>query len=68
MAIPSPAEPLTALTSALVDDAGLFPPEELDMASAIVRHRRDRAAGNPVLTHRFVCWSGLRKRFTPDKP
>ena len=31
MAIASPAEPLTVLTSALVDDAGLFPPEELDM-------------------------------------
>ena len=30
MAILSPAEPLTVLTSALVDDAG-FPPEELDM-------------------------------------
>lgn len=55
MAIASPAEPLTALTSALVDDAGLFPPEELDMASAVARHRRDRAAGSPVLTHRFVC-------------
>lgn len=55
MAIPSPAEPLTVLTSALVDDAGLFPPEELDMVSAMARHRRDRAAGSPVLTHRFVC-------------
>jgi hypothetical protein len=50
-----PAEPLTVLTSALVDDAGLFPPEELDMAAAVARHRRDRAAGSPVLTHRFVC-------------
>ena len=68
MAIASPAEPLKVLTSALVDDAGLFPPEELDMALAVARHRRDRAAGSPVLTHRFVCWSGLRKRFTPDKP
>ena len=55
MAILSPAEPLTVLTSALVDDAGLFPPEELDMVSAVARHRRDRAAGSPVLTHRFVC-------------
>lgn len=55
MAIVSPAEPLTVLTSALVDDAGLFPPEELDMVSAVARHRRDRAAGSPVLTHRFVC-------------
>jgi hypothetical protein len=52
---PSPAEPLTVLTSALVDDAGLFPPEQLDMASAVARHRRDLAAGSPVLTHRFVC-------------
>jgi hypothetical protein len=55
MAIASPAEPLTVLTSALVDDAGLFPPEELDMAPAVARHRRDRSAGSPVLTHRFVC-------------
>lgn len=55
MALLSPAEPLTVLTSALVDDAGLFPPEELDMACAVARHRRDRAAGSPVLTHRFVC-------------
>lgn len=55
MAIASPAEPLTVLTSALVEDAGLFPPEELDMVSAVARHRRDRAAGKPVLTHRFVC-------------
>jgi hypothetical protein len=55
MAIASPAEPLAVLTRALVDDAGLFPPEELDMASALARHRRDRAAGSPVLTHRFVC-------------
>jgi hypothetical protein len=55
MALLPPAEPLTLLTSALVDDAGLFPPEELDMAAAVARHRRDRAAGSPVLTHRFVC-------------
>jgi hypothetical protein len=55
MATPPLADPLTVLTSALVDDAGLFPPEQLDMASAVARHRRDRAAGSPVLTHRFVC-------------
>jgi len=55
MAFLSPAEPLAVLTGALVDDAGLFPPEELDMASAVARHRRDRVAGSPVLTHRFVC-------------
>lgn len=39
----------------LVDDAGLFPPEELGMAAAVARHHADRAAASPVLTHRFVC-------------
>lgn len=43
------------LLRGLVDDAGLFPPEALDMAAAVARHRADRALGNPVLTHRFVC-------------
>lgn len=43
------------LTSALVDDAGLFPPEELDLRAALTRHRVDQAAGSPVLSHRFVC-------------
>lgn len=40
---------------ALVDDAGLFPPEKLPMAAALARHRRDSAADNPVLSHRFLC-------------
>jgi len=43
------------LLLSLVDDAGLFPPEELDMAAAVSRHRTDLDAGSPVLTHRFVC-------------
>jgi hypothetical protein len=46
---------VTALFAALVDDAGLFPPEELAMPDALVRYRRDRVAGNPVLTGRFLC-------------
>ena len=52
-----PAQPTvatSALFSALVDDAGLFPPEQLDMAAAAARHRRDQAAASPVLSHRFV--------------
>lgn len=43
----------------LVDDAGLFPPEELSMTEAVARHRRNLAsAGTPggeVLSHRFLC-------------
>jgi hypothetical protein len=46
------------LTDRIVDDAGLFPPEELDMASALVRHRSDQAISKPVLSQRFVCPAG----------
>jgi hypothetical protein len=46
------------LTDRIVDDAGLFPPEELDMASAPVRHRSDQAISNPVFSQRFVCPAG----------
>jgi hypothetical protein len=44
-----------ALYTALVDDAGLFPPSRLPMAAALDRHRRDATAAHPVLTHRFLC-------------
>jgi hypothetical protein len=58
------------LLAALVDDAGLFPPESLPMAEALARHRADEAAGYPMLSHRFLCpasrigelraeWAGL---------
>lgn len=43
------------LFAALVDDAGLFPPERLPMAAAVARHRADAARGHPVLTHRLLC-------------
>jgi hypothetical protein len=43
------------LLAALVDDAGLFPPESLSMADALARHRADAAAGYPMLSHRFLC-------------
>jgi len=43
------------LLAALVDDAGLFPPEQLPMAAALARHRADEAAGHPMLTNRFLC-------------
>lgn len=46
------------LLSALVDDAGLFPPESLPMADALARHRADEAAGYPMLSHRFLCPAG----------
>src|SRR5258705_9412616 len=49
------------LIDRIVDDAGLFPPEALDMVSALVRHRSDKAISNPVLSQRFVCPAG---RFT----
>jgi hypothetical protein len=45
----------SALFAALVDDAGLFPPEQLPMPMAVARHRADARAGHPVLTHRFLC-------------
>lgn len=47
-----------ALLAALVDDAGLFPPELLPMDRALARHRADAAAAHPVLTHRFLCAAG----------
>jgi hypothetical protein len=43
------------LLAALVDDAGLFPPESLPMAAALARHRADETAGSPMLSHRFLC-------------
>jgi hypothetical protein len=43
------------LFDGLVDDAGLFPPERLPMDAAVRRHRADEAAGNSVLTQRFLC-------------
>lgn len=43
------------LLRALVDDAGLFPPEQLAMDAALSRHRADQRAGHPMLTHRFLC-------------
>ena len=43
------------LLAALVDDAGLFPPEQLPMAAALARHRADEAEGHPMLSHRFLC-------------
>ncbi|GAA2490278.1 hypothetical protein GCM10010406_27970 [Streptomyces thermolineatus] len=50
--------PPAALLARLVDDAGIFPPEELPMAAALARHRADSAAAHPVLTHRFLCPAG----------
>ncbi|WP_433435173.1 hypothetical protein [Nonomuraea sp. CA-141351] len=41
--------------TALVDDAGLFPPTSLHMDEALARNRRDLEHGNTVLTHRFLC-------------
>ena len=59
-----------ALLAALVDDAGLFPPERLSMDRAVARHRADAAAAHPVLTHRFLCAAGrladLRSELTDD--
>ena len=43
------------LLAALVDDAGLFPPEALRMPDALSRHRADEEAGHPMLSHRFLC-------------
>ncbi len=43
------------LLEALVDDAGLFPPEQLSMDAALARHRADEAGGHLMLTQRFLC-------------
>lgn len=43
------------LFTALVDDAGLFPPALLPMSDAVARHYADEDAGSPVLSHRFLC-------------
>ncbi len=43
------------LLAALVDDAGLFPPESLPMGDALARHRGDAAGGHLMLSHRFLC-------------
>nr|WSY55155.1 hypothetical protein OG999_36850 [Streptomyces sp. NBC_00886] len=55
MTTPASAAPLF---TALVDDAGLFPPEALTMTAATTRHRSDSAAAHPMLTHRFLCTTG----------
>ncbi|MBB4930166.1 hypothetical protein F4561_000986 [Lipingzhangella halophila] len=58
------------LLRALVDDAGLFPPTELGVADAVRRHLADRASGNAMLTHRFLCplsrWEQLRAALPED--
>lgn len=46
---------MNPLFTALVDDAGLFPPTSLGMSAALARHQAARAAAHPVLTHRFLC-------------
>ncbi|NJP93744.1 hypothetical protein HCN51_30600 [Nonomuraea sp. FMUSA5-5] len=43
------------LYTALIDDAGLFPPTSLHMDEALARNERDLERGSDVLTHRFLC-------------
>ncbi|MGW0484738.1 hypothetical protein [Nonomuraea sp. NPDC003214] len=43
------------LFTALVDDAGLFPPTSLHMSEALARNRRGVEENVEVLTHRFLC-------------
>ena len=46
------------LLAALIDDAGLFPPESLPMGPALARHAADERTESPgrfMLTHRFLC-------------
>jgi hypothetical protein len=43
------------LFASLVDDAGTFPPESLTIPAAVIRHRSDSAAGDPVHTDPFLC-------------
>jgi hypothetical protein len=49
---------LNSLLAGLVDDAGLFPPEQLPMGAALARHRADEMSesrGRSMLSHRFLC-------------
>ena len=59
-----------SLFAALVDDAGLFPPEELPMVAALARHREDATDSSAVLTGRFLCAASrlpdLRDHLAPD--
>ncbi|WP_336210816.1 hypothetical protein [Nonomuraea sp. LPB2021202275-12-8] len=60
------------LYTALVDDAGLFPPTSLHMSEALGRHERDLERGTLILTHRFLCpasrLDGLRREpFLPRR-
>lgn len=52
---PPSATETAGLFTALVDDAGLFPPTSLHMDEALARHQRDLEKASPVLTHRFLC-------------
>ena len=56
--------------TALVDDAGLFPPTSLHMDEALARNERDLARGCQVLTHRFLCPASRidRLRGMPYRP
>jgi hypothetical protein len=49
------SRPFNRLLAGLVDDAGLFPPEQLPMDAALARHRADEAVGHAMLSHRFLC-------------
>jgi hypothetical protein len=57
------------LFACLVDDAGLFPPQELPMPAAIRRHRENQERAHRVLTHRFLCPAdGLSRLLTQLDP
>lgn len=58
------------LYTALVDDAGLFPPTSLHLSEALERHKRDEERGSRVLTHRFLCPASKldRLRDEPYRP
>lgn len=62
-------EQVPPLFTNLVDDAGLFPPEELPMPAALARHQHDEAEDHPVLAGRFLCPAArldeLLARLTP---
>ena len=57
MTSPAPLAPapLVALLAELVDDAGLFPPAQLDMADAVDVHLRARTGEFRWMLGRFVC-------------
>lgn len=60
--------PLAALLAELVDNAGLFPPAQLDMADAVDAHLRARTGEFRWMLGRFVCPADRLDEFAAALP